>query len=101
MARARTYFPADQAFRIGFDMWALSLEASAVMGLRTLKIAAGGPDAQAEAGRMIGEKVEALAALQTKALTGAMGLTAASATRATLKHYRRKVRANRRRLTQA
>ena len=98
MTRARNVFSPHQAFSLGFDMWALSLEASAVIGLRTLKIAAGGPAAEDETGRMIGEKIESLATLQVKAMSGAMGLTPISATRTAVRHYRRKVRANQRRL---
>ena len=84
--------------RLGWDAWALSLEASTVMGLRTMKIAAGGPAADAEARRMVSEKVEAAAALQTLAMTGALGFTAPRIAGKTMAHYRRKVRANRRRL---
>jgi hypothetical protein len=86
-------------FGIGLDAWSLGLEASAVMGLRTLKIAQGGPGGQAEAERMVSEKVEAALDLQLRALTGGLGVTPASASARTLAHYRRKVRANRRRLS--
>jgi hypothetical protein len=85
--------------RLSLDAWSLGLEASAVIGLRTLKIAAGGPGAEAETRRMIGEKVEAGLALQSKLLTGELGLSPDVAASRTLTHYRRKVRANRRRLT--
>jgi hypothetical protein len=84
--------------RIGFDAWALGFEASLTIGLRALKMMAGGPAASAEARRMISEKIDAARALQAKALTGGLG-TAPSAAAKTLKHYRRKVRANRRRLS--
>ena len=86
-------------FGIGVDAWSLGLEASAVMGLRALKIAQGGPGSQAEAERMVAEKVEAAMALQVRALTGGLGGTPASVSARTLAHYRRKVRANRRRLS--
>ena len=85
--------------RLGWDAWSLGLEASTVVGLRTAKIAAGGAAADAEARRMVSEKVDAAAALQTLALTGALGFTAPQVVSKTLAHYRRKVRANRRRLT--
>lgn len=75
------------------------MEASAVIGLRTLKIAQGGADGRAEAQRMITEKVEAATALQVRALTGGLGSTPASASARTIAHYRRKVQANRRRLS--
>jgi hypothetical protein len=90
---------ANPWLRLGFDAWALGLEASTVIGLRPLKIAAGGAAGEAEARRMVDEKVTAAAQLQTKALTGALGFTGAGVAAKTLTHYRRKVRANRRRLS--
>jgi len=48
---------------------------------------------------MVREKVDAAIALQAKALTGALGFGGPGAAAATLAHYRRKVRANRRRLS--
>ena len=84
--------------RIGFGAWSLGLEASSVIALRMLKIASGGKGGEAEARRMVNEKIEAGLSLQTKALTGGLGITPHSAATKTLAHYRRKVRANRRRL---
>ena len=83
---------------IGFDAWRLGLEASAVVGLRTLRIAQGGAAGQAEAERMVSEKVDAGLALQRLAITGGLGASPAAASARTLVHYRRKVSANRRRL---
>jgi hypothetical protein len=85
-------------FRAGFYAWSLGLEASSVIALRTLKIAIGGRAAEAEAHRMVSEKIDAGLTLQALALTGRLGLTPNSAATKTLAHYRRKVRANRRRL---
>jgi hypothetical protein len=76
----------------------LGLEASVVVGQRTLKLAAGGAAAEAEAERMVSEKVDASLALQARALTGRLGATPQGAATAIVSHYRRKVRANRRRL---
>jgi hypothetical protein len=84
---------------LGFDAWMLGLEASTVVGLRTLKLAAGGDAAAAEASRMISEKLTAAVELQALATAGALGVTAPRAVAKTLTHYRRKVRANRRRLS--
>ena len=84
---------------LGFDAWSLGLEASAVVGLRVLKIAEGGASGQREIARMIGEKVEAAAALQVEALAGRLGGTPAGASARAIAHYRRKVKANRRRLS--
>jgi hypothetical protein len=84
---------------IGLDAWALGLEASAVIGLRAMRLAQGGVAARAEAQRMVSEKLEAALALQAQALTGGLGATPASASKRTIAHYRRKVNANRRRLS--
>jgi hypothetical protein len=47
---------------------------------------------------MVAEKVETALALQAVALSGGLGMTPQQAVSKSLKHYRRKVRANRRRL---
>jgi hypothetical protein len=85
-------------FRFGMNAWSLGIDASSVIALRTLKIAAGDVAAEVEACRMVNEKIETGLALQALALTGGLGLTASSAATKMLTHYRRKVRANRRRL---
>jgi hypothetical protein len=99
----RVYPPADEKMKnpwvqIGFEAWSLGVEAASVVGLRVLKIAAGGASARAEARLMLVEKVEAGWTIQGKALTGALGLTPHGVTTRTLAHYRRKVRSNKRRL---
>ena len=86
-------------FGIGMDAWRLGFEASTVIGLRVFKIVQGGTSGQAEANRMVSEKVKAAADLQLRALTGGLGTTPAAASARTIAHYRRKVNANRRRLT--
>ena len=83
---------------LSLDAWALSAEASAVIGLRMMKLVAGGVAAEAEAQRMVSEKVEAALALQALALRGGLGVTTHGAAAKSIAHYRRKVRANRRRL---
>ncbi|MFI4965068.1 MAG: hypothetical protein ACHP9T_06840 [Caulobacterales bacterium] len=84
---------------IGFDAWRLGLEASAVIGLRTLAIAQGGAAAAAESERMVSEKLAAGLSLQAMALSGRLGSSPAAVSARTLAFYRRKVTANRRRLT--
>jgi hypothetical protein len=84
--------------RLLFDTWSLGLETSAVIASRTMKLAAGGAAAETERRRMLAEKIEAALSLQALALTGGLGTTAQSAVQASLRHYRRRVRANRRRL---
>jgi len=77
---------------------ALGVEAASVIGLRSMKIATGGPAANAEAELMVREKMEAALALQSLAMIGALGSTAPGIASKTLAHYRRRVQANRRRL---
>jgi hypothetical protein len=84
---------------LSLDAWALGVESSTVIGLRMMKFAAGGAAAQTEATRMVSEKIEAGLALQARAMSGGLGIDPAAAASRTLKHYRRKVRANRRRLS--
>lgn len=84
--------------RLGWDAWMLGAEAANVMALRTVKLATGGDPDGVEARRMVAEKIEAAHALQVLAFTGGLGVTAPQAADRVLKHYRRKVRANRRRL---
>lgn len=85
--------------RLGFSAWSLGMEASSVIALRTLKILSGGAAGNAEARRMVDEKIQAGLDLQSTALTGGLGLTPHGAAEKVVAHYRRKVRANRRRLT--
>lgn len=84
--------------QIGMDAWTLGIEASTVIGLRTLKIAAGGAAGEAEFRLMFAEKFNAGLDLHAKAMKGALGPTPERAAAASLAHVRRKVRANRRRL---
>ena len=93
MARRRSWA------RLSMDAWALGLEASTVIGLRTLRMAQGGAAAEREALLMVNEKIASGLALQTMALTSGLGVTAEGAAAKTLAHYRRKVQANRRRLS--
>lgn len=88
----------DPWTRLAFDTWSLGVEASSVIALRTLKLAAGGTAAQAEAQRMVSEKVAAGMTLPMLALTGQLGATGPAIASKSLAHLRRKVRANRRRL---
>lgn len=84
--------------RLSWDAWMLGAEAASVMTLRGLKLATGGDPSGRETRLMVSEKVDAAQVLGALALTGSLGLTAPEALDKTLKHYRRKVRANRRRL---
>ena len=84
---------------MAWNAWAMGLEASTVIGLRTLKIAAGGPAAQAEIDLMVSEKIKAALSLPMLAMTGQLGATGPAVAARSLTHLRKTVRANRRRLS--
>ena len=83
---------------LGFDTWMLGVEASTVIARRTMQAAMGAPGAADEASRMVAEKLDAALAWQKRAMTGGLGLDPAAAASRTVSHYRRRVRANNRRL---
>ena len=83
---------------LGLGAWQLGMESASVMTLRTIALAQGGAASTTEANRMVTEKMEAAFALQTLALTGGLGVSPAQISAKTLAHYRKRVRANRRRL---
>ena len=85
--------------RLMTDSYRLGLETQAVVGLRLAKLAAGDLAATREANRMISEKMVAAAELQMKAASAMLTGRAGTMPATTVAHYRRKVRANRRRLT--
>ncbi|WP_374577231.1 hypothetical protein [Phenylobacterium sp.] len=85
--------------RISMNMGLLGVESASVIALRSLKLAGGGAGAAAEAHRMVAEKIDAAMAAQAELARGAFsGAPHLGAERA-VALYRRKVRANRRRLT--
>ena len=86
---------------LGWGAMALGAEAASVIGLRVIKIATGGPAAGAEAELMIREKIAAAWDLQSLAMSGGLGFTAPGIAAKTVSHYRRRVRANRRRLSKS
>jgi hypothetical protein len=83
---------------LAFDSWSMGVEASTVIGLRLMKLSAGDEEAGAEAQLMVAEKVGTSIELQMLAAAGQLGTTWESAARGSLRHVRKAVRANRRRL---
>jgi len=78
--------------KLWFNMAMLGIEAQQVFWLRTIKIAQGGKRGDAEARRMVSEKITAATeAAQSLALGASAGSVVTS--------YRKKVRANARRLS--
>jgi len=84
--------------RVAADAWMLGVDAAAVVGLRAVKLAAGGRAARTESRRMVREKLAAAQSWQGAAFTGELGSSAPVAAARSLRLYRRKVSANRRRL---
>ena len=79
-------------YRSWFSLMMLAAESQQVIMLRTLKLAAGGKKAKAEARRMISEKVVSAGVEGTRLVLGATPYS-------TISRYRKKVQANSRRLT--
>jgi len=78
----------------------LAMEAQEVIGLRMLRIAAGGRTADREMERMMSEKISAAVQLGTSAaISAAAGKSATAIATSAVSGYRKKVRANHRRLT--
>ena len=87
-------------FALSLKAVQMGVEAQSVIALRMLRLASGGAGMETEATRMVTEKVAAAAEAQTVAMVAAMGghpqhVVAGK----TLKVYRKRVRANRRRLS--
>jgi hypothetical protein len=97
VSRAKRQRPSG--LRLSLNTWQAGLEAQHVIGLRLAKLAGGGNKATDEAIRMTSEKLytlwEAQTAATIAALTGKSGLIPSR----TLALYRRKMRANRKRLS--
>jgi len=93
MARRRTSW-----MSLSLDAWQMGIESQQVIGLRLAKIALGGAEASAEAQLMVTEKMETAMAVQAAAAVAMMSGGAHGIPGRTLATYRRKVRANRRRL---
>jgi hypothetical protein len=84
----------------GLKAWQIGLEAQSVVALRMLRLAAGGPRAEAEASRMVTEKVLSASEAQIAAAMAAMrGHKEHVIAGQALKVYGKRVRANRRRLS--
>ena len=79
-------------YKLGIDATMLAFESQQVIGMRLIKIAAGGAVGQAEAQRMVTEKVVA-------AGEAALMVASGASTAKVIAGYRRKVRANARRLS--
>jgi hypothetical protein len=86
-------------FKLMSDMMKMSVEASAVIGLRAAKIAKGDAAAKAEAHRMAAEKVDAAIRTNMDIATSLMTGRAAPGPNQIVGAYRKRVRGNLRRLS--
>ena len=82
----------DQMYRSWIDLMMLAAESQQVMWLRTMRLAAGGAKAQNEAHRMASEKIWAAGQEGGRLFLGASSASV-------VKRYRKRVRANARRLS--
>jgi len=82
---------AEHMYRSWINLLMLAAESQQVIWLRTMRLAAGGAKAQSEASRMISEKVMTAGIEGGRLALGASGDSV-------IRRYRRKVRANSRRL---
>jgi hypothetical protein len=80
--------------KLGVDAWTLGLQATHVIGLRTARIASGGPAAALEAWLMLSEKWHAATEIQADLLTRGPDASPVATTRRALAVYKRKVAAN-------
>jgi hypothetical protein len=87
-------------FSFGLKAWQIGLEAQSVIALRMLRLAVGGARAEAEASRMVSEKILAAGEAQAAAVMAAMrGHKEHVIASRALNVYGKRVRANRRRLS--
>ena len=78
----------------------LGFEAQQVVGLRLMRLAAGGTGGQEEAQRMVTEKLAAFTEVQTAAITTAIeGGSSERLGKKVVGVYKKRVRGNKRRLT--
>lgn len=84
---------------LAMDGWMLGAEMSMVIWLRSLRMMAGGRPAATEMQRMLSEKVAAGATLWPAVMAGGLAQTPEAMAARSLAHYRKPVRANRRRLS--
>ena len=86
-------------FQLPLDAIRLGIEAQSVIALRLMKVAVGGAPAQKEIGLMLTEKAQAAFDVQMEMGLSALAGKAHLAPARTVALYRRRVRANQRRLT--
>ncbi len=97
MARKRGAVDLTAWNALALESLSLWTEANTVIWLRLMRMAGGGALAEQEASRMVSEKIAAHAQLGMRLMLGGW-ISPEQAARKSVRHYRGKVRANRRRL---
>jgi hypothetical protein len=83
-----------------FDLSRLAMESNMVVGLRMMKLAAGGTNAATEAQLMVSEKMQMATTLAIEnAMALATGRSVEAVHKSTVAKYTKAVRANRKRLS--
>ncbi len=77
----------------------LAIESQQVIAMRLMKMALGGPDVQREAELMVSEKMESAAQVGHMVVMAALGGQHDMGAGKVVRHYRKKVRANVKRLS--
>ena len=95
MARKRR----DPIFSLLTSTAMLGFEAQSVIALRLMKLAAGGANTNTEASKMVQEKIAAFHDAQRTVATALFTGKGAGAAQKVVSGYRKKVRANRKRLS--
>ncbi len=90
-----------QWIALGVDSWVLGVESAAVIALRSARLSAFDAAAEHEAQLMVTEKVRAAIDLGMDFMAGRLGSDPIGVSRAVVRHYGRRVRANHRRLAAA
>jgi hypothetical protein len=91
----------NSPFSMFFDISRLAVEANMVVGLRMMKLAAGGPKAATEAQLMVAEKMRIAGVVAVEnAMSLATGRSVEAVHKSTVAKYTRAVRANRKRLSE-
>jgi hypothetical protein len=100
MSRNKTPDPfGSNPMGLAVEMWQLGFDAWQVIGWRSWRMMQGGAAARDESVRMVSEKWQANMELGLAAMAGEGGSTPEAQARTAVRHYQKRVTANRKRLS--
>ncbi len=99
MFKSKSMFSAMAPWTMAVEGTMLAIESQQVIAMRLMKMAMGGPDVQREAELMVSEKMESAAEASRMMVMAALGGQHDMGAGKVVQHYRRKVRANVKRLS--